>query len=133
GDGLLRLGRGARRAPRRCLRRERCALLPGQLRHRLALPDRGIAPRGPRAQRRRRAGQLRRACRALWPRQLPARGPGARPGGQGLPRMTALPAGYELSDDPARIDASAAHAYLTRSYWSPGIPLETVERAIANS
>ena len=47
--------------------------------------------------------------------------------------MTALPAGYELTDDPARIDAVAAHAYLASSYWSPGIPLETVARAIANS
>jgi GNAT superfamily N-acetyltransferase len=47
--------------------------------------------------------------------------------------MTALPPGYELTDDPARIDPVAAHAYLTRSYWSPGIPLETVARAIANS
>ncbi|HEX7712119.1 MAG TPA: GNAT family N-acetyltransferase [Sphingomonadaceae bacterium] len=47
--------------------------------------------------------------------------------------MSGLPAGYELSDDPARIDAAAAHTYLTRSYWSPGIPLPTVERAIANS
>ena len=47
--------------------------------------------------------------------------------------MTALPPGYELVDDPARIDAAAAQAYLTRSYWSPGIPLETVARAIANS
>ena len=47
--------------------------------------------------------------------------------------MTALPPGYELSDDPSRIDAAAAHAYLARSYWSPGIPLETVVRAIAGS
>ena len=47
--------------------------------------------------------------------------------------MSALPAGYELTDDRARIDPVAAHAYLTRSYWSPGIPLETVERAIAGS
>jgi GNAT superfamily N-acetyltransferase len=47
--------------------------------------------------------------------------------------MSALPPGYELTDDPARIDPAAAHAYLTRSYWSPGIPLETVARAIANS
>ena len=47
--------------------------------------------------------------------------------------MTALPDGYELSDDQARIDAAAAHAYLTRSYWSPGIPLATVERALAHS
>ena len=47
--------------------------------------------------------------------------------------MSRLPPGYELSDEQARIDAAAAHADLARSYWSPGIPLETVERAIANS
>ena len=47
--------------------------------------------------------------------------------------MTALPPGYELTDDPARIDVAAAHAYLARSYWSRGIPLATVERALANS
>jgi len=47
--------------------------------------------------------------------------------------MTALPPGYELTDDPARIDPVAAHEYLTRSYWSPGIALETVRQAIANS
>lgn len=40
---------------------------------------------------------------------------------------------YELSDDPARVDVEAAHAYLTRSYWSPGISIETVNLAIANS
>ncbi len=44
--------------------------------------------------------------------------------------MTALPEGYELTEE---IDVAAAHAYLSRSYWSPGIPLETVQRAIANS
>ena len=47
--------------------------------------------------------------------------------------MSALPPGYELTDDPARIDPASAHAYLTHRYWSPGIPLETVARAIANS
>ena len=47
--------------------------------------------------------------------------------------MSALAPGYELTGDPARIDPVAAHAYLTRSYWSPGIPLEIVRRAIANS
>jgi GNAT superfamily N-acetyltransferase len=47
--------------------------------------------------------------------------------------MSALPPGYELTDDPARIDPVAAHAYLTRSYWSPGIPLETVAHALAHS
>ena len=45
----------------------------------------------------------------------------------------ALPDGYELVHDPARIDVAAAHAYLARSYWSPGVALETVRRAIAHS
>ena len=47
--------------------------------------------------------------------------------------MSALPAGYELVPDPARIDVRAAHAYLARSYWSANIPLATVEKAIGNS
>jgi len=47
--------------------------------------------------------------------------------------MSALPPGYELTDDQTRIDGVAAHAYLTRSYWSPGIPLATVQRALAGS
>ena len=47
--------------------------------------------------------------------------------------MSALPQGYELTGDPARIDPVAAHAYLTRSYWSPGIQPATVQRALANS
>jgi GNAT superfamily N-acetyltransferase len=40
---------------------------------------------------------------------------------------------YEISSDPARLDVDAIHAYLTRSYWSPGIPREIVARAVANS
>ena len=40
---------------------------------------------------------------------------------------------YEISTDPARFDVDAIHAYLTQSYWSPGIPRATVARAIANS
>jgi ribosomal protein S18 acetylase RimI-like enzyme len=40
---------------------------------------------------------------------------------------------YEISTDPARLDFNAIHAYLTRSYWSPGIPLATVEKAARNS
>jgi len=47
--------------------------------------------------------------------------------------LVAPPPGYELTEDPARIDVAAAHAYLARSYWSRGIPLATVERALANS
>jgi len=40
---------------------------------------------------------------------------------------------YLLSDDPARLDGEAIHAFLTRSYWAEGIPRETVERALQNS
>tara|TARA_A100001391_G_scaffold21380_2_gene11803 strand:- start:9002 stop:9460 length:459 start_codon:yes stop_codon:yes gene_type:complete len=47
--------------------------------------------------------------------------------------MSALPEGYELTDDQTRIDVKAAHAFLARSYWSPGVALELVERSLANS
>lgn len=40
---------------------------------------------------------------------------------------------YEISADPARLDIDAMHAYLSRSYWSPGIPRDTVERAARHS
>ena len=40
---------------------------------------------------------------------------------------------YEISTDRQRLDVAAVHAYLTQSYWSPGIPLAVVERAVANS
>lgn len=40
---------------------------------------------------------------------------------------------YDITFDPRRFDIDAIHAFLTRSYWSPGIPREVVERAIANS
>jgi GNAT superfamily N-acetyltransferase len=41
--------------------------------------------------------------------------------------------GYVISTDKARLDISAIHAYLTRSYWSPGIPKAIVEKAIVGS
>jgi GNAT superfamily N-acetyltransferase len=40
---------------------------------------------------------------------------------------------YEISTDPARLDVAAIHAYLARSYWSPGIPIGIVERALRHS
>ncbi|MDB5850814.1 MAG: family N-acetyltransferase [Rhodoferax sp.] len=40
---------------------------------------------------------------------------------------------YTISDDPNRLDPVAVHAYLTRSYWSPGVSLETVGRAMGHS
>lgn len=40
---------------------------------------------------------------------------------------------YEITTDVKRFDVDAIHAFLSRSYWSPGVPRATVERAIANS
>ena len=44
-----------------------------------------------------------------------------------------LPGGYEISTEASRLDTDAIHAYLTRSYWSPGIPRDVVERALRHS
>jgi GNAT superfamily N-acetyltransferase len=42
-----------------------------------------------------------------------------------------LAAGYELDDDPARIDVDAVHDYLAnQSYWAEGRPRNTVERLV---
>jgi GNAT superfamily N-acetyltransferase len=40
---------------------------------------------------------------------------------------------FLISTDPARLDVGAIHAYLSRSYWAAGIPIETVERSILGS
>jgi len=40
---------------------------------------------------------------------------------------------YEISADKQRLDVTAIHAYLTQSYWSPGVPRTVVERAIEGS
>ena len=41
--------------------------------------------------------------------------------------------GYAITDDPQRVDIAAVHACLASSYWAPGIPRATVERAIQHS
>jgi GNAT superfamily N-acetyltransferase len=42
--------------------------------------------------------------------------------------------GYEIDDDPGRLDVDAIHAFLSRdAYWSPGIPRDVVGRAVAGS
>ena len=39
--------------------------------------------------------------------------------------------GYELDDDPERIDVAAVHAFISgESYWAPGRPFEVQERLI---
>jgi GNAT superfamily N-acetyltransferase len=40
---------------------------------------------------------------------------------------------YAVSTDAARLDVEAVHAYLARSYWAEGIPIEVVRRSIAGS
>ena len=40
---------------------------------------------------------------------------------------------FECSFERSRLDVGTIHAFLSSSYWSSGIPRETVERAIANS
>jgi GNAT superfamily N-acetyltransferase len=40
---------------------------------------------------------------------------------------------YTLSDEPARLDLAAMHAYLREAYWSRGLPLAVLERAVAGS
>src|SRR4051812_44148955 len=46
----------------------------------------------------------------------------------------ALQDGYELDDDPARLDVDLIHRYLSEeSYWAEGRPREVVEASIAGS
>lgn len=40
---------------------------------------------------------------------------------------------YELVFDRSRLDVEAIHAFLSKTYWSPGIPRHIVQRAIDNS
>lgn len=45
-----------------------------------------------------------------------------------------LPDGFELDDDPGRIDVDAVHRFLTNdSYWARGRPRQTVERLIRDA
>ena len=44
-----------------------------------------------------------------------------------------LPDGYRLSLDRAELQLDAIHAYLVRSYWSPGISKELVAKAVQHS
>ncbi len=45
-----------------------------------------------------------------------------------------LPGGYELDDDPARIDLDAVHGFLSSvSYWASGRSFETVERLVGEA
>jgi GNAT superfamily N-acetyltransferase len=40
---------------------------------------------------------------------------------------------YTVSDNKSKIDINYTHSFLSQSYWSPGIIIETVKRAMENS
>ena len=45
-----------------------------------------------------------------------------------------LPGGYELDDDPERINVDVVHAYIhDESYWAAGRPRDQMEAALAGS
>jgi ribosomal protein S18 acetylase RimI-like enzyme len=48
--------------------------------------------------------------------------------------VRALPDGYELDDDPTRVDVEAVHAYLAHdAYWAKGRTREHVERLVRDA
>jgi len=40
---------------------------------------------------------------------------------------------YTITTDKRQLDLNAIHAFLSQTYWSPGVPMAVVERAIENS
>ena len=44
-----------------------------------------------------------------------------------------MDSGYQIDDNPARMDIDAIHAFLVTAYWSIGISREVVTRAVTNS
>jgi hypothetical protein len=51
-----------------------------------------------------------------------------------MPILSATRGEFEITTDQARLDAVAIHDYLSNhAYWVLGRPLDTVQRALANS
>ncbi|MFN9753591.1 MAG: GNAT family N-acetyltransferase, partial [Planctomycetota bacterium] len=40
---------------------------------------------------------------------------------------------YSISSDSAKLDVAVIHQFLSGSYWSPGLPLDVLQRALAGS
>ena len=51
--------------------------------------------------------------------------------GLGDPVIESVRGEYTISTDRARIDVAAVHDFLSKTYWSPGIPEDVVRRGIA--
>jgi len=50
-----------------------------------------------------------------------------------LPFLSYQKGDFAVYTDPAKLNVAAIHGYLSRAYWSEGIPRDIVEKAIANS
>ena len=44
-----------------------------------------------------------------------------------------LPTHYTISTNKAQLNVPFIHAFLTRSYWAQGIPMQTVQKAVEGS
>jgi GNAT superfamily N-acetyltransferase len=53
--------------------------------------------------------------------------------GLGDPIIESVRGEYTISTDRARIDVAAVHDFLSKTYWSPGIPEDVVRRGIAGA
>lgn len=53
--------------------------------------------------------------------------------GLGDPVIESVRGEYTISTDRARIDIAAVHDFLSKTYWSPGIPEDVVRRGIAGA
>jgi GNAT superfamily N-acetyltransferase len=53
--------------------------------------------------------------------------------GLGDPVVESVRGEYTISTDRARIDVAAVHAFLSKTYWAPGIPEDVVRRGIAGA
>ena len=118
---------GARR--RRRLRRARAGLVRALARG--AGRDRAAALDAARGRRRRRARRPR-APRGARRGHLLLRGARGLPAADALGVKRELGDGFELDDDPARIDVAAVHRFISEeSYWAPGRAYERAGAARA--
>lgn len=77
---------------------------------------------------------MMQASRRLQGRSSQLRGGGATPIMASVMPIRDLGDGYQVDDDRDRVDVAAVHRYLSeRSYWAPGIALESVDQNVRES
>jgi GNAT superfamily N-acetyltransferase len=60
-------------------------------------------------------------------------GPSASAHGLGDAPIESVRGDYVISTDRSRVDVAAVHAFLSATYWSPGIPEDVIRRGIAGA